>query len=105
MSKPKHAQVTIGVAVGGIMGARGDFEANQATVQATGAACRFTLDRDNLPVAGTLGLLISENEAIQLESPEEISRFRAIRDSAVDCVLEINFDPRQTQPSNFGDIK
>jgi len=49
--------------------------------------------------------LIAENEAILLESPEEISRFKAIRDGAVDCVLEINFDPRQTQASNFGDIK
>ncbi len=104
MSKPKHGSVLVTSAVRSIAEALGDFPAKCAIVQSTGAAVRFTVDSDTAPVGGGPGHLIVENQAVLLESAEEIANFQVIRDAGVDATLEITFDPRQRQASNFGDI-
>lgn len=74
--------------------------AQSATVQITDAGIRFTID-GSTPVAGTTGLLAVDGATIILQTREEINGFRAIRDAAVDAVLQIVFEERQKHGTNF----
>lgn len=62
-------------------------QAEQATVVVEGGDIRFWSD-GGVPTA-SVGLLILDGQSFQLQSPEEIANFKAIRAGAGDATLTI----------------
>jgi len=98
----KNAKITISSVAKGITSLEPTFPKQSATVQVRGADVRFTTD-GTLPVAGSDGLVAVDGSTILLENKKEINDFRAIREAAVDAVLQIAFEDRKKHATNFTD--
>lgn len=92
--------LTIGAAVKGLMSLAAGFPAQSATIQIEGAALRFTIDGTD-PVAGTTGLIAVVGQTLILQTRDEINKFRGIRETGADTILQIAFEERPKHATNF----
>lgn len=82
--------LTVDSTVGGIALTPATYgTARYATVSVEDAEIRFTVD--GTPPTSTVGSKVKPPAEIELESPEDIAGFRAIRRGAVDATMQVHY--------------
>ena len=68
----------------------GHTRAGYALITCENAAIRFTMDGVTTPTS-SVGHLLAAGSSVELESPNTISHFQAIRDGGSDALIQVSY--------------
>ncbi len=92
-----HEMVTVGNTV--VRLTAGRYKDNKRAIITVEGSFRYWLDGQNPTTA--LGHLASDGQVIKLESKDEMTKFRAIRDQAADATIQVSYYNQHGEPQGW----